>query len=263
MDDTSRALLVDIKRCIGCRACVAACKKAHALPGDDSATALSATALTAMVDVSQDIHVRKLCMHCAAPSCASVCPVGALEKTKAGPVTYDARICLGCRYCMVACPWSVPRYEWNAAVPAVRKCDLCVDRLAQGQVPACVEACPAEATVTGTREELLAEAHKRIAEDPTGYVHHVYGESEAGGTSVLFLSPVPFESLGFRAGLPDSPMPSLTWQALEKVPGVVTIGGSALFAIWWITHRREEVALAAAHAAAVAAGPKEEQHDAH
>ncbi len=263
MDDASRALLVDIKRCIGCRACVSACKKAHALPGDDGATTLSATALTALVDVSEDVHVRKLCMHCTAPSCASVCPGGALKMTKAGPVTYDSRVCLGCRYCMVACPWSVPRYEWNAAVPSVRKCDLCVDRLAQGKVPACVEACPAEATITGTRAELLAEARRRIAEDPTGYVHHVYGESEAGGTSVLFLSPVPFASLGFRDGLPDTPMPSLTWQALEKVPGVVTIGGSALFAIWWITHRREEVALAAAHAAAAAAAPKEEEHGSH
>ncbi len=248
MDHTaqSRGLLVDVKRCIGCRACVAACKKAHGLPGDESASILSATALTALVDVSEDVHVRKLCMHCVTPSCASVCPVGALEKTAAGPVTYDSRICLGCRYCMVACPWSVPRYEWNAAVPAVRKCDLCVDRAARGEVPACVEACPVEATVAGTRQALLDEAHRRIAEDPKGYVPHVYGETEAGGTSVLFLSPVAFEDLGFRAGLPDGPMPSLTWQALEKIPGVVTIGGAGLLAIWWITHRREEVALAAA-----------------
>jgi formate dehydrogenase iron-sulfur subunit len=147
---------------------------------------------------------------------------------------------------MVACPFNVPRYEWSRAVPAVRKCDMCADRFAQGQVPACVEICPAEATISGTREELLAEAHRRIAESPETYVSKVYGETEVGGTSVLFLSPVPFEELAFKVGLGTEPLPDLTWNALEKVPGVVTVGGAMLFAIWWITRRREEVAAAAA-----------------
>jgi formate dehydrogenase iron-sulfur subunit len=249
MNDRARALLIDVKRCIGCRACVGACKKLHAFPGDDGATELSATAYTALVDKSEDVHVRKLCMHCQTPSCASVCPVGALAKTDAGPVVYDAKRCLGCRYCMVACPFGVPRYEWHAAVPAVRKCDLCFERLDRGDVPACVEACPVEATVTGTRGELIAEAHRRIREEG-GYFPHVYGETEVGGTSVLFLSPVSFAELGFPQGLGDEPLPGLTWQALEKIPGVVTIGGGALCAIWWITRRREEVArsLEAEHA---------------
>jgi formate dehydrogenase iron-sulfur subunit len=241
-----RALLVDIVRCIGCRACVAACKKIHGFPGGDGATSLGVTAYTAMVDLPSDRHVRKLCMHCVSPSCASVCPVSALRKTEAGPVTYDAKRCLGCRYCMVACPFDVPRYEFSAIVPSVRKCDLCAERLAAGNVPACVEACPAEATVTGTRSELLAEARRRIAENPGQYVDHLYGEHEAGGTSVLFLSPVPFERLGFKAGLPGEPFPKLTWDVLEKLPGVVTIGGATLLALWWITNRRHEVALAAA-----------------
>lgn len=244
MESKPRALLVDIKRCIGCRACVAACKEVHGFPGGDTDTDMSATAYTALVDKSEDVHVRRLCMHCLKPSCASVCPVGALQKTALGPVKYDASRCLGCRYCMVACPWSVPRYEWSKAVPSVRKCDFCWERLEKGEVPACVEACPAEATVTGTRDEMLAEAHRRIAEDPGGYHAHVYGETEAGGTSVLFLSPVPFEELGFRQGLGDAPLPGLTWQVLEKIPGVLTIGGTALYALWWITHRREEVARA-------------------
>jgi formate dehydrogenase iron-sulfur subunit len=244
MQTKSRALLVDTKRCIGCRACVAACKQAHGFPGDDSASELSAVAYTALVDHGEDLHVRKLCMHCVTPSCVSVCPVAALHKTASGPVEYDASRCLGCRYCMVACPWSVPRYEWNALAPSVRKCDFCRERAERGQPPACVEVCPVEASVTGSREELLAEAHRRIAADPQGYHPHVYGESEAGGTSVLFLSPVPFEELGFVQGLGSQPLPGLTWQVLEKIPGVVSIGGSALFALWWITHRREEVARA-------------------
>jgi formate dehydrogenase iron-sulfur subunit len=241
-------LLIDIKRCIGCRACVGACKKAHGFPGDDTVTELSATAYTALVDKSEDIHVRKLCMHCVTPSCASVCPVGALHKTDAGPVEYDAARCLGCRYCMVACPWSVPRYEWSALAPAVRKCDFCREGRARGEAPACVEACPVEATVVGTRKGLLAEAHRRIAEDPKGYDPHVYGETEVGGTSVLFLSPVSFAELGFAQGLGSEPLPGLTWQVLEKIPGVVSIGGTALYAVWWITHRRQEVARAAQEA---------------
>jgi formate dehydrogenase iron-sulfur subunit len=246
MDTQPRALLIDIKRCIGCRGCVSACKEAHGIPGGDADVELSATALTAMVDATDERHVRKLCMHCATPSCASVCPVGALAKTSLGPVTYDGRRCLGCRYCMVACPWNVPRYQWNAAAPLVKKCDMCVERLARGEVPACVEICPAEATVTGTRDAMLAEARRRIADDPQGYYPHVYGETEAGGTSVFFLSPVSFESLGFKGGLSGAPLPALTRQALEKIPGVVSIGGAMLFAIWWITHRREEVARAVA-----------------
>jgi formate dehydrogenase iron-sulfur subunit len=247
MATETRALLVDIKRCIGCRGCVAACKLAHGLRGGDADVELSATALTAMADVSDELHVRKLCMHCATPTCVSVCPVGALTKTALGPVTYEGRRCLGCRYCMVACPWNVPRYQWSAAAPLVKKCDLCVERLARGQVPACVEVCPVEATVTGTREAMLTEARRRLAEDPEGYVQHIYGETEAGGTSVLFLSPVPFESLGFDTAVEGEVLPNLTWRVLEKIPGVVSMGGAMLLAVWWITNRRQEVALAELH----------------
>jgi formate dehydrogenase iron-sulfur subunit len=246
MANAARGLLIDIVRCIGCRGCVAACKEIHSFPGSDEETELSATAYTAMVDLGEDRHVRKLCMHCLEPSCVSVCPVGALTKTTSGPVTYDPSKCLGCRYCMVACPFNVPRYEWTRVVPAVRKCDMCVGRVAEGKLPACVEVCPAEATVAGTRDELLALAHRRIAENPEAYVPRVYGEDEVGGTSVLFLSPVPFEELGFAADLGTKPLPDLTWNALEKIPEVVTVGGAMLMAIWWITHRREEVALAEA-----------------
>jgi formate dehydrogenase iron-sulfur subunit len=239
----ARALLVDITRCIGCRACVTACKESHGFPGDGQETELDATTYTVLLDKGGERYVRRLCMHCEDPSCASACPVGALRKSPLGPVTYDASRCLGCRYCMLACPWSVPRYEWSKVVPAVRKCDMCVERLERGAPPACVEACPAEATVAGTRDELIAEAHRRIRENPGSYHPHVYGETEVGGTSVLFLSPVPFEELGFAA-VGSEPLPNLTWAALQKVPGVVSVGGAALAAIFWITHRREQVAAA-------------------
>jgi formate dehydrogenase iron-sulfur subunit len=239
----SCALLIDLTRCIGCRACVAACKEAHGLPGDDSDVALSATALTALAE-RNGLYVRRLCMHCQTPSCASVCPVGAIRKLAAGPVVYDASRCIGCRYCMLACPFGVPRYEWDQVVPAVRKCDLCVERMQRGEIPACAAACPAEATVAGSRDELIAEAHRRIDQSPGTYTPIVYGENELGGTSVLFLSPVPFESLGFPGRLGEEPLPDLTWNALQRVPGIVVVGGAVLLAIAWITHRREEVARA-------------------
>jgi formate dehydrogenase iron-sulfur subunit len=183
-------------------------------------------------------------MHCADPSCVSACPVGAFTKTDVGPVVYDATKCMGCRYCMIACPFNVPRYEWSKPIPVVRKCDGCIERQREGRPTACTEACPAEATVGGTREELLAEARKRIAENPGTYHPVIYGEHEVGGTNVFVLSPVPFEQLGMKVGLPSNPMPNLTWAALSKIPKVVVGGAVGLSAIYWITHRREEVAAA-------------------
>lgn len=243
------AILIDVTRCIGCRACVAACMERHGVEGDPAEVrGLSARHQTTLNEPAKDVHVRRLCMHCLEPSCASVCPVGALHKSPEGPVTYDATRCLGCRYCIQACPFNVPRYEWDQAVPAVSKCDMCAERQAQGQLPACVEACPMEAALFGPRDELLAEAHRRIAAEPGKYVDRVYGEHEVGGTSVLFLSAVPFEELDFPANLAQVPLPKLTGEALERVPGIVWVGGTLLWGIWWITHRREEVARAEAEA---------------
>jgi formate dehydrogenase iron-sulfur subunit len=152
---------------------------------------------------------------------------------------------------MVACPFNIPRYEWNKPVPAVRKCDMCYERQQRGEKPACAEACPHKATVYGTRAELLAEAHRRIKASPKDYYPHVYGEHELGGTSVLFLAPFAMASLGYKAGLGKEPLPKLTWDVLSKLPGVGIISAGTLMAIWWITHRRDEVArFEAAEAAA-------------
>jgi formate dehydrogenase iron-sulfur subunit len=240
----SRALLFDVTRCIGCHACAEACKKSHRLPGTGEEKELDADTYTVVLDEGDDRYLRRMCMQCVDPSCASACPVGALVKTELGPVTYDASRCLGCRYCMIACPFGVPRYEWSRPAPEVRKCDGCYERQARGLPAACAEACPAEATVGGTREELIAEAHRRIAENPGTYYPKVYGETEVGGTGVLILSPVPFEELGLRTGLGSDPLPELTGRSLALVPGVVGVGGVALLAVYWITHRRQEVAAA-------------------
>ncbi len=155
---------------------------------------------------------------------------------------YEEDKCMGCRYCMVACPFNIPRYEWDDPVPAIRKCDMCYDRVIQGEMPACAEACDYEATLFGTRAEMLEEAYTRIEDDPDEYMDHVFGEYEIGGTSVLFLAPQPLEELGFKEILGTAPLPGLTMQQVERVPAIAIGGTAALLAIWWITNRRDEVA---------------------
>ncbi|MGD0414268.1 MAG: 4Fe-4S dicluster domain-containing protein [Terriglobales bacterium] len=240
---TTKAILVDITKCIGCRSCEQACKQIHGFPMDSEAK-LSPTALT-VVEERGDRFVRRMCMHCQEPACASACLVGALKKTDAGPVTYDGAKCIGCRYCLVACPFSVPRYEWTKLVPYVKKCDMCAARQAKGQLPACVEACPVQASIAGDRDEILEEALRRILSSDSKYVKHIYGSEEAGGTSVFFISDVPFEKLGFVAA-PKQAMPLLTANALGDGPTVILVGGSLLAGLYWITQRRALVALAEA-----------------
>jgi formate dehydrogenase iron-sulfur subunit len=183
-------------------------------------------------------------MHCESPTCVSVCPVGALAKTQAGPVVYDESKCMGCRYCMQACPFGVPRYEWNSATPRIRKCNLCADRIAAGLPTACASVCPTGATRFGTRDELIEEARARIRDNPGKYIDHLYGLEEVGGTSVLVISDVPIESLGYRADLIKGPLPLLTWNVLQKIPTLAMVGSVLMGGIWWITNRREEVARA-------------------
>ncbi|HYL13950.1 MAG TPA: 4Fe-4S dicluster domain-containing protein [Terriglobales bacterium] len=255
----SKALLYDATLCIGCKQCEQACAEKNKLPYDD-ATAVedkqSAHKYTVVL-TKGDKFMRRLCMNCADPACASVCPVGALHKTAAGPVVYEENRCMGCRYCMVACPFGVPKYEWNKVLPRVQKCTMCADRISAGKQTACAEACPTGATKFGERDELIAEAQKRIRENPANYVNHIYGLNEVGGTSVLLLSSVPFEEFGYRTDLTRDPLPLLTYRVLSRIPDFVPLGGMLLGGIWWITHRREEVAATEGKTKAEPEGQKE------
>lgn len=245
-----RALLIDLVQCIGCFQCVKGCMETQGFEGDARALKdLSANAYTLLLD-QKEYSVRNLCRHCIDPACVSVCPVTALRKTVEGPVIYEADRCIGCRYCMVACPFDIPRYEWDKAVPAVQKCDMCIERQREGEEPACAVACEVDGTTAGTREELLEIAHERIAENPENYHPHVFGEHEVGGTLVMYLAPKDVVPHGFERKLGDAPLPQLTWQVLNKIPGVAVSGAAILSGIWWITRRREEVAAAEAPAAA-------------
>jgi formate dehydrogenase iron-sulfur subunit len=237
------AILTDVTQCIGCASCVEACVQVNGLGPDipapqDARDGLSARRFTAVLEQPAGHYVRKQCRHCLDPACVSACPVGAMQKTPAGPVIYDSSRCLGCRYCMMACPYGIPRYEWEATTPVVRKCTMCYERVGAGGLPACVEACPQQATIFGQRDALLDEAHRRLAAEPHKYVQRVYGEHEAGGTSVLYISDVPLDFLWFHADPGQQPLPELTWAALDKVPPLA-IGVMGLMAgTYWIIKRR-------------------------
>ena len=238
-----KAILTDVTKCIGCEKCVAACASENKLEAplparwtrDDG---LSAERFTAVVHHG-GANVRKQCRHCVEPACASACPVGALHKTAEGPVVYDADKCLGCRYCMVACPFGIPRYMWGAAVPYVRKCTMCHEnRVKDGRQPACTEACPTQATIFGEREPLLAEAHRRIREAPEKYQPVVWGETDAGGTSVMYVSPIPLDFLNVGRSVEGQALPRLTTTAMAAVPPVFVGVGAVMGGVRWIIGRR-------------------------
>ncbi len=242
----SKGLLYDATLCIGCKACEQACAEQNQLRYDDRVAAEPKPSdhKYTVVLSKGDKFMRRLCMNCNDPACASVCPVGALKKTAAGPVTYNASACMGCRYCMLACPFGVPKYEWSSINPKVQKCTMCATRIAAGRATACAEACPTGATKFGERDELIKEAQERLRANPGNYVSHIYGLEEVGGTSVLLLSSVPFEEFGYRKDLPHDALPQRTLAVQSKIPEFVPLWASVLGGIYWITKRREEVAAA-------------------
>ncbi len=237
------AILTDTTKCIGCSECVLACKKVNHLKNDiprrwDMDDGLSANNWTSVIGRPDDKFVRKQCRHCLEPACVSACPVGAMHKTELGPVIYDSAKCIGCRYCMMACPFGIPRYQWSMVVPHVRKCILCYDRIKAGGQPACTEVCPTKATIFGDREELLAVAHQRIHENPGKYYNRVWGESEVGGTSVLYISDIDLSFLTYGEHFGKTPLPDATRPAMEAVPFAFVGMGMAMTGLYWIIRRR-------------------------
>ncbi len=252
----SKGVLVDLVRCMGCRACQVACKAWNDNPGeitlclgcydnppDFSGDTWSLIKFDEVEEANGKLHwvfTKRQCMHCEHPACVSVCPVSALEKLPDGPVVYDAKKCIGCRYCMIACPFNVPRVHWDRVLPEIKKCTFCADRQSNGMEPACVKACPTDALVVGERETLIAEAEARIRSRPDKYVNHIYGKEEAGGTSWMYISPVPFAELGFPE-LDSEPVPALSENlAVYGTPSML-IGVTALLGgLYWFTNRRAE-----------------------
>ncbi len=235
-------MLYDSTLCVGCQACVFKCRDLNGLPVDPNSddqfhsgnAKLSPYAMNVIQvwqvgegtnkDQPDDGYafVKRQCMHCVDANCVSVCPVSAMRKDPVtGIVTNDKDVCIGCRYCMVACPFNVPKFEYDDPLGRIQKCQLCnqegLSRIDQGLYPGCVEVCPTGAVIYGRREDLLEEAKRRLAMTPGDayqfprlevgskdthsqaiphYEQHVYGEFEGGGTQVLVMSGVPFTNLG-------------------------------------------------------------------
>jgi len=236
------AVLSDLSWCGGCHECEFACAAANGLPEPefDAATVdetLRKTSETQLSVVNRfdtsggEVYVKSQCMHCSTPACAAACLTKALVKTDEGPVVWNADRCMGCRYCMISCPFDVPKFEYHSAVPRILKCRMCLEKVREGQVPACVENCPAEALTFGKRGDLIEIARQRIYQNPDEYVPHIYGEHEAGGTNWLYISPVPFEELGFRTDLDDVAYPEYTRDFLTSVPVVLTLWPAFLLAL--------------------------------
>ena len=234
------AVLVDTTKCMGCRMCELACAKQNELPEPEPKVDFSIprhtddtrfTVVNRYETSKGTVHVKTQCFHCLTPACASACLTQAMHKTQEGPVIWRDKKCMGCRYCMVSCPFDVPKFEYLSANPDIVKCDMCFDRVKEGQLPACVENCPAEALTFGTRRELIAEARRRIHENPDLYYDGIYGEHEAGGTGYLYLSPVPFEQLGFNTKLQKKSYPELSKGFLYAVPSIFVLWPAILLGI--------------------------------
>ncbi len=242
--DDAVGLLYDATLCIGCKACVVACRDAGGLTADtgasgglymapDDLNAQTRNIIKLYKGRDEVSYVKRQCMHCIDPACVSACMMGALKKREFGIVTWEGEKCVGCRYCQVACPYNIPKFEWTMASavynPKIIKCELCHERLAEGKEPACTEVCPRHAVIYGKREELLQEAHRRLAAEPDKYIQSVYGEHEGGGTQVLYISHVPFDRIGLPA-LGNEPVPAM----VRKVQGTIYKGFIAPVALYGV-----------------------------
>lgn len=247
-----KAVLVDLRRCIGCRGCQIACKRWN--DKEAEITTLNATPRTEWTnprDLSPQTytyirfigegegeafkwHFAKVqCMHCKEPQCAAVCPTKALYKTVEGPVLWDPQKCIGCGYCLQGCPFNIPRFDHESK--EIEKCTFCAERLAKNLEPACVQACPTDALIIGERDEILSKVSD--AETAGAYV---YGRDEAGGTSWIYVSDVPLTDLDFPKVSTQTPGAKTT-DVLGKFALAGIVGGTALFALHKYSERRTTI----------------------
>jgi formate dehydrogenase iron-sulfur subunit len=257
----SFGVLFDATRCIGCRRCEAGCNQVNNLPPPpepfddlsvlDKKRRTNAGTYTVvnrydhLAGAPGPVFRKNQCQHCLEPACASACFVNAFTKTPQGGVVWDGSVCVGCRYCMIACPFDIPTFEYDQVLaPRIMKCTMCNPQITQGllKVPGCVGACPVEALVYGKRTDLINIARSRLREFPNRYLNHIYGEHEMGGTSWLYLSGVPFKDIGMREDLGVTPAPELTSGALAAVPLVAGLWPVLLLGIYAVNKRKDQVA---------------------
>lgn len=251
----SNGILTDLTKCIGCRKCEEACARVNDLPApvpvEDRSVfetvrrtgADSFTVVNRYEAGEQPVFRKMQCMHCLEPACATACFVKAFTKNSDGSVTYDPDHCVGCRYCMVACPFNIPAYTYDKVLnPVIRKCTMCHSLQEQGKLPGCVADCPTGALLFGKRRELIEIARQRIMENPDRYVNHIYGEHEMGGTAWLTISGVDFSKVGMRGDLGTKAAAEYTTGVLGALPMVVGFWPVLLGGAYLISKRREEMA---------------------
>ncbi|AQS58194.1 4Fe-4S dicluster domain-containing protein [Desulforamulus ferrireducens] len=250
----SKGVLVDLTKCVGCGSCTVACKLYNGNEWDDTTPTMGPDAklngknwtVVQFHEVKDSNNqpvwrfVKQQCLHCKEPACASACFAKAFQKTEAGPVIYYPHLCVGCRYCMVACPFNIPKYEWEKAFPLVTKCMMCSGKVEKGEAPACVSVCPADVFKYGDRDALLQEAKDIIAKD-SKYVKHIFGEEEVGGTEWIYISDIPFEQLGFKTNVTKRAMPSYTEAYMHATPFVGITWGVILTGLYHYTKRRNQI----------------------
>jgi Fe-S-cluster-containing dehydrogenase component len=233
-------ILYDSTRCAGCQTCEISCAEANGLPAPVETIDASIvrktdeshrTVVNAFNSSKGEAYLKKQCMHCNEPACTAACLTQAMYKSKEGAVIWRAEKCMGCRYCMVSCPFDIPKFEYHSANPKIEKCNMCYGRIKEGKIPACVENCPAEALLFGKRRDLIKEARKRINDNPGNYVEQIYGEHEAGGTGFLYLAAVPFEELGMNTSIQLKSYPELSKGFLYSVPTVFVLWPAILLGI--------------------------------
>jgi formate dehydrogenase iron-sulfur subunit len=261
LSEDRMGVLVDTTVCVGCRNCEWACKDAHYLPAGDlnsyedrkileTKRRPDQTALTVVNEyphgkfLNLPIDVKVQCMHCDHPACVSACIVGAFSKQENGSVIWDTDMCIGCRYCMAACPFQIPAFEYDKAInPLIMKCDFCFNRTKEGKLPACVNICPVEALTYGPRHEIIKIARNRIKRNPSHYIDHIFGEYEIGGTSWMYLASKNFNELDFP-NLGKNPAPGVS-ESIQHGIFAYFIPPFSLYAllggIMWISKRRKEL----------------------
>lgn len=266
----SYGILHDTTLCVGCRSCEVACNKVNELPaqqwtvGDkapfEKLRRTTPESLTVVNRYKQadgsEVFRKHQCMHCQEPCCASVCLVRAFSKTPQGPVLYDPDVCIGCRYCVMACPYYALSYDYgDPLTPQVRRCTMCYPRILEGKQPGCTDACPNGAIIYGKRKELLQVARDRVKKKPENYLNHIFGEHEYGGTSWLLLSGITPDLFGLPdlVSAPHTPLPEIGTSFLSVVPLVVTIYPGLLAGFYAFSKRKEKISEEKARAAVVEA----------
>ncbi len=224
-------ILIDTTKCVGCRNCEYVCAEANGFPEPNEEEFANKrntsekcwTVVNGFGAEGEEIYVKKQCMHCNQPACAAACLTKAMYKTEEGPVIWRENKCMGCRVCMISCPFDIPKFEADSPNPKIQKCRMCYERLQEGEQPVCVENCLGEALQFGKRRDLIEIANARIYAEPEKYDHNIYGEHEVGGTGVLYLTSVPSEQLEFKKDLGTTAYPEYSKGFLYSVPLIFTI----------------------------------------